>query len=56
MVRAATLPDDMLSLKPYLNYLVETEAAEHAQTKWGRRYRWAINWEVIPALLKMVTK
>ena len=43
MVRAATLADGMLSLKPDLDYLLDNGAAEHDQVKWGKRYRWVIN-------------
>ncbi len=42
MVRAATLADGTLSLKPYLDYLLDIGAVEHVQVKWGKSYRWVI--------------
>ena len=43
MIRAATLEDGTLSLKPYLDYLLDNQAAEHAKVKWGKAYRWVVN-------------
>ena len=42
MLRAATLKDGTLSLKPYLDYLLDNQAAEHVKVKWGKTYRWVV--------------
>ena len=32
----------MPSMKPYLDYLLENEAAEHVKVRWGKGYRWVV--------------
>lgn len=43
MVRAATLADGMLSLKPYIDYLLDDGAATHVKHMWGKRDRYVIS-------------
>ena len=42
MIHQEYTKDGHPSMRPYLNYLLDNEAAKHVKVKWGKGERWVI--------------